>query len=107
MRNLLAILLLVVFTLQATVVAIGEHWAAKDTIGYVVPMPDELSSLHDQTGTTDDDPQLSTNAIEELSDFMPIGLPIPVGGLRVSLFSPSGTVFLSADPQGLNPPPRA
>lgn len=75
--------------------------------GYVVAVLDDFSPLHDQTDTADDDSPLSSNAIEELSDYMPMELLIPVGSLRASLISPPETVFLPADLRGLTPPPRA
>lgn len=103
MRNLLALILLVVFALQATVVVVEGRFATKDKVEYVVAAAD----ARDQTGTTDDDSQLSLNAIEELSDYVVIEPLIPVGSLRASLISPSETVFLPADLQGLKPPPRA
>jgi len=108
MRNLLALILLVVFTLQATtIVVVEEHASAKDRVGFVAPAADGPAAPQDGLDTTEDDTRLSWNAIEELSDFMPFEPPIPAGSLLASLISPPGTTYLSTDLQGLKPPPRA
>lgn len=107
MRNLLAVILLVVFSLQATVVVVGERFVSKDNVGYVVVMADDFSPLQASADATDNDTQLSSSDIEELSDYMPIELLIPVGNSRAFLISPSETAYLPADLQGLRPPPRA
>lgn len=107
MRNLLALILLVVFTLQATVVVVEEHLAAGGKGGYALAMADDFSTLQEQTDTTGHDVQLPLNDIEELSDYMAMELLIPVGSVRASLISPPETIFLPADLQGPTPPPRA
>lgn len=105
MKNLLIAILLAIFTLQATVVAVGAHGQATAQVERLVAASG--NDTLDHTLIADDDGRDVSAAIEELSDYLPAELFIPPGTFIAPFVPLAEPVLLTISLPNSTPPPRA
>jgi hypothetical protein len=96
MKLLLAAFLLVIFSLQASHVAVGESVAAS------------VSLEHGQACAADADAEALkvSSALEELSDYLPAVFPVLPAAFAAPRSHPAAFIIVSADLPTTRPPPR-
>jgi hypothetical protein len=103
MRNLLIAFLLFIFSLQGAVAAIGDEIAAtgQADCGYARVL--DSASLDADDGA---DEATVSSTIEELSDYVPLDLPVSQARYPVPLPPLPHAAFRSIDLPTIKPPPR-
>ncbi len=104
MKNLLIALLLTIFSLQATFVTLGHHVAATNQLEAAQTLA--AMDVSDPLDLDADGLKLS-NAIDELSDYLPANLSIAPAAFIAPLAPAPAPVLLSIVLPTNKPPPRA
>lgn len=102
MKLLLAALLLVIFSLQASHVAVGESVVASASLEHrqarAATDPDAIDA--------DAEALKVSSATEELSDYLPAAFPVLPAVFAAPRSHPTAFIIVSADLPTIKPPPR-